>query len=91
MSAMKITIDLDITPEEMRRLMGLPDVQAFQQQLLDDIRARMHEGVEGYDPLKLFQPYLASSLAGMDMMQKLFVAGLGTAGGKDARPDRDAD
>jgi hypothetical protein len=85
---MKITIDLDITPEEMRRLMGLPDVQAFQQQLLDDIRKRMHEGVEGYDPLRLFQPYLASSLAGMDMMQKLFAAGLSGAGGHDTKPDR---
>jgi hypothetical protein len=77
---MKINVDLDITPEEIRRLMGLPDVQAFQQQLLDDIRERMREGAEGYDPLKLFQPYLASSIAGMDMLQKLFAAGLGGAG-----------
>ncbi|NBC12993.1 MAG: hypothetical protein GVY09_06535 [Gammaproteobacteria bacterium] len=79
---MKIHVDLDITPEEMRKLMGLPDVEAFQQQLLDDIRARMQAGAEGYDPLKLFQPYMASSLAGMDMMQKLFAAGLsGSTGG----------
>ncbi|WP_367115681.1 DUF6489 family protein [Thiohalocapsa sp.] len=83
-TAMKIHIDLDITAEEMRRLMGLPDVEAFQQQLLDDIRERMQAGVEGYDPLKLFQPYLASSLAGMDMMQKLFAAGVsGTRAGTD--------
>jgi hypothetical protein len=82
---MKIHIDLDITPTEVRKLMGWPDLEAFQQQLLDDIRVRMREGAEGYDPLKLFQPYLASSLAGMDMMQKLFAAGLGAAergGGK---------
>jgi len=79
---MKIHVDLDITPEEMRKLMGLPDVEAFQQQLLDDIRARMQAGAEGYDPLKLFEPYMASSLAGMDMMQKLFAAGLsGSTGG----------
>ncbi|MCG6942311.1 MAG: DUF6489 family protein [Thiohalocapsa sp.] len=82
---MKIHVDLDITPQELRKLMGLPDVDAFQQQLLDDIRTRMREGAEGYDPLQLFQPYLASSIKGMEMMQKLFAAGLGAAdkdGGK---------
>jgi hypothetical protein len=77
---MKINVEVDITAEEMRKLMGLPDVEAFQQQLLNDVRERMREGVEGYDPLNLFQPYLASSIKGMDMMQKLFTAGLGAAG-----------
>lgn len=74
---MNIKIDVDVTPEEMRKLMGLPNVEGFQQQLLDDIRERMQRGVEGYDPLVLFEPYLKSSLAGMDWMQRLFAAGLG--------------
>jgi hypothetical protein len=86
---MKINVDLDVTPEELRKLMGLPDVEAFQRQLLEDIRERMREGAEGYDPLKLFQPYFASSLAGMDMMQKLFTAGLSAGSGAVARTDAD--
>ncbi len=85
---MKFHVDLDITAAEMRKLMGLPDVEAFQQQLLDDIRERMQAGVEGYDPLKLFQPYMANSLKGMEMMQQLFTAGLS---GGAARPPRDDD
>ncbi|MBP7983587.1 MAG: hypothetical protein KAY97_01880, partial [Chromatiaceae bacterium] len=60
---MNFKIDIDMTPEEMRKLFGLPDVEAFQRQILDDIRQRMVEGVEGYDPLKLFQPYVAGSMA----------------------------
>lgn len=32
---MKINIELDLTPEELRRFMGLPDVQGFQQQMLE--------------------------------------------------------
>ena len=28
---MKINVDIDITPEELRRFMGLPDVQGWQQ------------------------------------------------------------
>jgi len=75
---MNVKIDIDITPEEMRKLLGLPDVEAFQRQMLDDIRQRMVEGVEGYDPLKLFQPYLAGSLASWDMFQKMFSAAVGS-------------
>jgi hypothetical protein len=79
---MNIKIDIDVTPEEMRKLMGLPDVERFQNQLMEDIRERINQGVEGYDPLKLFQPYLNSSLAGMDMIQRLFTASLPGASGK---------
>lgn len=32
---MKINIELELTPEELRRFMGLPDVQGFQQQMLE--------------------------------------------------------
>ncbi|HSQ07078.1 MAG TPA: DUF6489 family protein [Chromatiaceae bacterium] len=68
---MKITMDLDITPEEMRKLLGLPDVEAFQRQMMDDLRSRMAAGVEGYDPLKLFQPYMAGGMAGWDLFQRV--------------------
>ena len=74
---MNIRIDIDVTPEEMRKLMGLPDVEGFQRALMDDIRERITQGAEGYDPLKLFQPYVNSSLAGMEMLQRLFTAGMG--------------
>lgn len=68
---MKVTVDFDITPEEMRKLFGLPDVESFQRQLMDDIRERMSAGVEGYDPLKLLQPYLTGTMASWDMFQKM--------------------
>lgn len=67
---MKITVDLDITPEELRKLFGLPDVEAFQRELMDDIRKRMATGAEGYDPIKLFQPYMSGTLASWDLFQK---------------------
>jgi hypothetical protein len=75
---MNIKIDIDVTPDEMRKLMGLPDVETFQRQLMEDIRERISQGADGYDPLKLFQPYLSSSLAGMEVMQRLLTAGLGS-------------
>lgn len=82
---MKINIDLDISPEELRKLFGLPDVEAFQRQLMDDIRERMAAGAEGYDPLKLFQPYLTGTMASWDLFQKTLAGAAGFAekgGGK---------
>ncbi|MEM7078833.1 MAG: DUF6489 family protein [Pseudomonadota bacterium] len=32
---MKINVEVDITPEELRRFMGLPDVQEWQQQMIE--------------------------------------------------------
>jgi hypothetical protein len=83
---MNVKIDIDITPEEMRKLFGLPDVEEFQRQLMDDIRQRMSEGAEGYDPIKLFQPYVSGTLASWDAFQKLFAAaatGTASKGGKE--------
>lgn len=68
---MKISVDVDMTPDEMRKLLGLPDVEAFQRQLLDDVRERMVSGSEGYDPIKLFQPYLSGTMASWDLFQKM--------------------
>jgi hypothetical protein len=79
---MKVTVDVDITPEEMRKLFGLPDVEAFQRQLMDDIRARMTAGAEDYDPIKLFQPYMAGTMASWDMFQKFLTNVPSSSGSK---------
>ena len=33
---MKITVDVDITPEELRRFIGLPNVEKLQEQILSN-------------------------------------------------------
>jgi hypothetical protein len=81
---MHIKVDLDITPEEARRLMGLPDLQAFQQELLERIRAQMEAGAEGYDPLSLMRPFMSQAVASMDAFQRLFGSLVGGASPKGA-------
>lgn len=60
---MKINVEFDLTPEEFRRSLGLPDVEAFQKDLLDRIYKQMESGAEGYDPMSLMQPYLQQGLS----------------------------
>jgi len=84
---MNVKIDVDISAEEMRKLLGLPDVEAFQRDMMEDLRKRMLEGVEGYDPIKFFQPYVSGTLASWDMFGKMMsVAGESgdSSGGGDA-------
>ncbi|KOR30057.1 hypothetical protein TI03_00570 [Achromatium sp. WMS1] len=69
---MQFKIDIDITPEEMRRLMGLPDVQTFQQELLAQIRKQMEAGADGYDPQTLMQPFMNQATASMELFKKMF-------------------
>jgi hypothetical protein len=52
--------------------MGLPDVQAFHQELMDRIREKMLAGAEGYDPMTLFKPFVDQTLSSMESFQKLF-------------------
>ena len=68
---MKITMNVDITPEEMRKLMGWPDVQRIQDEALDKIREKMDAGAEGYDPMSLMQPFFTQSASSMESLQKL--------------------
>lgn len=81
---MKMTVDLDITPEELRKLFGLPDVEGFQRQMMEDIRERMAAGAEGYDPVKLFQPYMSGTMASWDLFQKLITGAAGAAASSKA-------
>jgi len=74
----KISVDVDLTPEEMRRLVGLPDVQAFNENLMAKLQERMEAGVEGYDPMSLFQPYLRGSQAGMELFNRMMSLATGS-------------
>ena len=43
---MKINIDIDLTPEELRRFLGLPDVQGWQQQMLENFTTNLSSSQE---------------------------------------------
>jgi hypothetical protein len=70
---MNFKIDVEMTPEELRKVLGLPDVESFQKEMMAKIQERMDAGVDGYDPLTLFQPYMASGLGSMDAIQKMLL------------------
>ncbi|OJA05060.1 hypothetical protein [Halomonas sp. QHL1] len=68
---MKINVEFDLTPDEFRQSLGLPDVEAFQRNLLENIQRQMESGVEGYDPMSLMRPFLQQPMMQQGLSQGL--------------------
>ncbi|MEQ8440795.1 MAG: DUF6489 family protein [Alphaproteobacteria bacterium] len=77
---MKITIDIDCTPDEARRFLGLPDVTQMQEAMMAQIQERMEQNLKALDPETLFQTWLPASIQGMEQLQKMFWAQMGSTG-----------
>jgi len=69
----KVNIELEMTPEEFRKAMGLPDVQPFQDELMRKIREQMEAGVDGYDPLSLLKPFVSQGFDSVSSYQKMMM------------------
>lgn len=70
---MKVNIEMDMTPEEARAFMGLPDVAPLQQQMLDDMRARFKAAFDANDPeamMKAWMPLYMGGTSGPEAFQK---------------------
>lgn len=59
---MNIKFDVDISPEELRRLMGLPDVQAFNEKVMEEMMKKLKEGADGFDPMSIFAGSVGSNM-----------------------------
>ena len=46
---MKINIELDISPEEMREVMGLPELKGLHEAVLNQVSERLNNSVEQGD------------------------------------------
>ncbi len=76
---MKATIEIDATPQEMRTLLGLPEVELLQQEMLQKIRDKTLAGIEASDPVeltKLFMP-TADQFKSLESLQASFWQALG--------------
>lgn len=83
---MKISIDIDCSPEEARSFLGLPDVAPMQQALMQDMQKRMTKALDGMEPEALLKTWLPASFQGWEEMQKNFWSQMtGTAAGSSRK------
>jgi hypothetical protein len=59
---MKISLDIDCTPEELRGFFGLPDVKPLQDNLLQAVEERMRASIKGLDPETMLKTWLPAGI-----------------------------
>ena len=69
---MKITIDVDCTPEEARRFLGLPDVAPMQEAMMARMQAQMEKAASAMDPESIMKTLFPNVEGGLAGMQKAF-------------------
>lgn len=84
---MKFTIDIDCTPEEARRFLGLPDVQPMQTALMEEVQSHLMHNLSAMDPETLFKTWLPTQVHNLDHFQKLFWSQMAAQFGGSARRD----
>ena len=55
---MKVHVEVDMTPEEARAFMGLPDVAPMQKKMMEEMQARMKAGFDAGDPEAMMQAWM---------------------------------
>jgi hypothetical protein len=71
---MKITVDVDCTPEEARAFLGLPDVRPMQDALMKQIQEQMTASLHAMEPEVMLKTWLPAGVQGMEQLQKMFWA-----------------
>ena len=69
---MKVKFDIECTPEEARKFMGLPDVQPMQDVLMKELEERMRENINSLDPEVMLKTWLPATIEGWGQVQKMF-------------------
>jgi uncharacterized protein DUF6489 len=71
---MKVTVDVDCTPEEARAFLGLPDVKPIQDQLMREVQERMAANIRAMEPEAMLRTWLPATLKGFEQIQEMFIS-----------------
>ncbi|MEK0085441.1 DUF6489 family protein [Benzoatithermus flavus] len=78
---MKVNIEVDCTPDEARRFLGLPDVAPMQQTVMAAMEKRLVDAISSTDPQKLMEQWMPFSMKGMEQWGALWAQIAQTAAG----------
>ncbi len=91
---MKVTIDIDLTPDEARKLMGMPDIEPLQRSMMSKLEEKMQEALdEMSQPDYLFKRFFPVGIQGMEEFQRMSQEIMDKAmqGGKSKSKEKDSD
>lgn len=72
---MKVNINLEITAKETRELLGLPNIQPLNDDILQSIRNNIQHGMFSFESFnQLFKPLLPAQFQSIEILQKFWEA-----------------
>ena len=80
---MKITLDIDCTPEEARTFFGLPDLTAVNAVLAGELEKRTRENLDSLaDPAAFWERAITSGAGSMEVFSRMMEQAAGMGGKK---------
>lgn len=70
---MKVTVEVDCTPEEARQFMGLPDVQPMQAAVMAEMEKRVLNEMDRFSPEALLKSWMTLTPYSPEQMQAAFM------------------
>jgi uncharacterized protein YoaH (UPF0181 family) len=67
---MKVTINVDCTPEEARSFLGLPDLTPLHASYIEKMQQLMADGLSSPDMTKMTSQWLPNLSSGLEQFQK---------------------
>jgi hypothetical protein len=69
---MKVTVNVECSPEEARSFLGLPDVQPMQEALMKELEERLRANIQAMNPEVMVNTWLPAGIQGAEQLQKMF-------------------
>jgi len=83
-AAMKFTVNVECSPEEARRFMGLPDVTPINEALVSEMGKRMEKNLALMSGESMMSSWMSVGTQAQDAFVKLMTSAAGAAGSAGA-------
>lgn len=74
---MKVTVEVDCSPQEARAFLGQPDVEAFNAWMVEQMKSRFEQNLEMLKPDELMKNWMAFGGQAQDQFRRFFEAAAG--------------
>ncbi len=69
---MKITFNVECTPDEARAFIGLPNIAPMQEAMMEELEGRLRENIRNLEPEAMLKTWLPATIEGWGQVQKMF-------------------
>ena len=76
---MKIKMEVEIDPSELREFFGFPDVAGLQKEAVKTVMKKMKSGADGFEPVNLLKQWSPTSMLAKTDLQGLYKRFMQTA------------